>query len=318
MRTWCVGTFSMGISIILLGCFLLYSVVKGVQVLDTLTAWWPVLLIILGAEILLYLLLSKKEQSFIKYDIFSIFFIGVLGSVGIAFYCLLSTGLLEEVRHSINTTRQTSNIPDGQLTIPESIKTIVVDAGHHPLTIEGNNTNQIHLLGTYEMTTKANEKLNLKQEDFLSVQTAGETMYVTLKSLPVQHTLFNSMAQVNPTLVLPQNKNVEIRASNNELSLYPGQLQNNWFVQESSNISVHLAKDSDVSLTAITNQKEAHGNTPWEQVEDLTKKESNSSEENPELNEQEHWYKNTFKTGNGTYKLNIEKAYNLNMSVIEK
>ena len=111
------------------------------------------------------------------------------------------------------------------------------------------------------MTTKANEKLNLKRDDFLSVQTAGETMYITLKSLPVQHTLFNSAPQVKPTLVLPQNKNVEIRASNNELSLYPGQLQNNWFVQESSRVSVHLAKESDVSLTAVTNQKkhtEAH------------------------------------------------------------
>ncbi|TCJ83879.1 UNVERIFIED_ORG: hypothetical protein EDC93_102575 [Bacillus cereus] len=318
MRTWRVGTFSMGLSIISLGCFLLFSVVKGTEVLDSLTAWWPVLLIILGVEILLYLLFSKKEQSFIKYDIFSIFFIGVLGSVGIAFYCLLSTGLLDEVRHSIHTTRQTSNIPSGQLDIPESIKKIVVDAGQHPLTIEGNDTNQIHLLGTYEMTTKANEKLNLKQEDFLSVQTAGETMYISLKSLPVQHTLWNSAPQVKPTLVLPQNKNVEVRASNNELSLYPGQLQNNWFVQESSNVSVHLTKESDVSVIAVTNQKEAHGNTPWEQVEDLTKKEENTSEENKEFNEQEHWYKNSIKTGNGTYKLNIAKAYNINMSVIEK
>ncbi|EJQ47907.1 MAG: exosporium protein E [Bacillus wiedmannii] len=318
MRTWRVGTFSMGLSIITLGCFLLFSVIKGTQVLDTLTAWWPVLLIILGAEILLYLLFSKKEQSFIKYDIFSIFFIGVLGSVGIAFYCLLSTGLLDEVRHSINTTRQTGNIPGGQLDIPESIKKIVVDAGHRPLTIEGNNTNQIHLLGTYEMTTKANEKLNLKQEDFLSVQTAGETMYVTLKSLPVQHKFFNSTPQVTRTLVLPQNKNVEVRASNNELSLYPGQLQNNWFVQESSRVSVHLEKESDVSLTAVTNQKNTHGNTPWEQVEDLTKKEDNTSAENPKFNEQEHWYKSSIKTGNGTYKLNIERAYNINMSIIEK
>ena len=153
-----------------------------------------------------------------------------------------------------------------------NLSKIVVDAGHQPLTIEGNNTNQIHLLGTYEITTKANEKLNLKQDDFLSVQTAGETMYITLKSLPVQHTLFNSAPQVKPTLVLPQNKNVEIRASNNELSLYPGQLQNNWFVQESSRVSVHLAKESDVSLTAVTNQKETHGSSPWEQVEDVTKK----------------------------------------------
>ena len=97
-------------------------------------------------------------------------------------------------------------------------------------------------------------------------------MYVTLKSLPVQHKFFNSTPQVTRTLVLPQNKSVEIRASNNELSLYPGQLQNNWFVQESSRVSVHLAKESDVSLTAVTNQKETHGSTPWEQVEDVTKK----------------------------------------------
>ena len=73
-----------GASIISLDAFY-YFQSKGIQVLDTLTAWWPVLLIILGAEVLLYLLFSKKEQSFIKYDIFSIFFIGVLGSVGIAF-----------------------------------------------------------------------------------------------------------------------------------------------------------------------------------------------------------------------------------------
>lgn len=62
MRTWRVGTFSMGLSIIALGCFLLFSVIKGTEVLDSLTAWWPVLLIILGAEVLLYLLFSKKSN----------------------------------------------------------------------------------------------------------------------------------------------------------------------------------------------------------------------------------------------------------------
>jgi len=283
MRTWRVGTFSMGLSIIALGCFLLFSVIKGTEVLDSLTAWWPVLLIILGVEILLYLLFSKKEQSFIKYDIFSIFFIGVLGSVGIAFYCLLSTGLLEEVRYAIHTTRQTNTIPESKLSIPESINKIVVDAGtdNHPLTIDGRNSNEVSLL-------------------------------------PFHQRLFGHEPRVKPTLVLPQTKHVEIRASNRDLSLYPGQLQNNWFVQESSGVSVHLIKESDISLTAVTNQKEAIGNTPWEQVEDLTKKENNSSEENPESNGQEHWYKNSIKTGNGTYKLNIEKAYNLNMSVLEK
>ena len=35
MRTWRVGTFSMGLSIISLGCFLLFSVIQGTKVLDS-------------------------------------------------------------------------------------------------------------------------------------------------------------------------------------------------------------------------------------------------------------------------------------------
>ncbi|WP_459501378.1 LiaF transmembrane domain-containing protein [Bacillus sp. C1] len=318
MRTWRVGTISMGISIITLGCFLLFSTIKGTQTFDHLTAWWPILFIVLGIEILLYVTFSKKEQPIIKYDIFSIFFIGLLGTIGIAFSFLLSTGLLEEIRYSIDTTEQTNNIPEVQHDIPDSIKKVVVNTSNHPLTIEGSNSNKVHLLGTYEMTMKENEKDKLQQDDFMTVQTVGETMYVTVKPLPVHHKFFASQSKMTATLVLPQNKNVEIRSSERELSLYPGQLQNNWSVQERSNVSVHLVKDSDITLSAVTNQKEAHGNLPWEHVEELTKRENNSSEEKPESSEKEQWYKNTIKTGNGTYQLNIQKAYHIDMSILEQ
>ena len=96
-------------------------------------------------------------------------------------------------------------------------------------------------------------------------------MYITLKSLPFHQRLFGHEPRVKPTLVLPQTKHVEIRASNRDLSLYPGQLQNNWFVQESSGVSVHLIKESDISNSS-NKPKEAIGNTPWEHVEDLTKR----------------------------------------------
>ncbi|ENQ3108035.1 hypothetical protein SAMN04488168_11553 [Bacillus sp. 491mf] len=318
MRTWRVGTISMGISTITLGCFLLFSIIKGIQVFDNITAWWPILFIVLGIEILLYVIFSKKEQPIIKYDIFSIFFIGILGTIGIAFYFLLSTGLLEEIRHSIHTTEQTNNIPEVQYDIPDSIKKIVVNTSNAPLTIEGSNSNKVHLLGTYEMTMKENEKDKLKQDDFIAIQTVGETMYVTLKPLPVHHKFFASQLRMTATLVLPQNKNVEIRGSERGLSLYPGQLQNNWSVQESSSVSVHLVKDSDMTLSAVTNQKDSHGSTPWEHVEELAKKENNTSEGNPDSNQQEQWYKNTIKTGNGTHQLNIQKTYNIDISVLEK
>ncbi|PFN06204.1 LiaF transmembrane domain-containing protein [Bacillus cereus] len=317
MRRWRVGTLSMGMTIIALGCFLLFSMLKGIQVLDSFTAWWPVLLIVLGIEILLYVSFSKTEQSFIKYDIFSIFFIGALGTIGIAFYFLLSTGILEEIRYSIEANEQTNDIPDIQHSIPDSIKKLVIDTNNTPLTIESSNINKMHLFGTYHMTINKNEKHKLKQEDFLSMKTVGETMYITLKQLPVNQKFFASQSSMIATLVLPQNKNVEIRKSERELSLYPGQLQNNWSVQEGPNISVYLAKNSDITLSAFTNQQESEGTIGWDSVEELTKKENHSSEEHLDTNKQGQWYKNILKIGNGAHHLYIQKAYNLNVNVLE-
>ncbi|KEK24646.1 hypothetical protein [Bacillus gaemokensis] len=317
MRKWRVGTISMGVSIITLGCCLLFSIIKGIQVFDSLTAWWPIIFIILGIEILLYVSFSKKEQPIIKYDIFSIFFIGVLGTIGIALYFLLSTGLLEEIRYSIGANEQTNDIPEVQHNIPDFIKKIVVDTSNTPLTVEGGNSDKVHLFGMYQMTMKENEKNKLKQEDFISIKMVGETMYVTLKPLPVTHKFFATQSRMTATLVLPQNKNVEIRGSESELSLYPGQLQNNWSVQGKSSVAVHLVKDSDITLLAVTNQKDSHGNIPWEHVEELRKKENDPSEENPDINKQEEWYKNTLKLGNGTHHLYIQKTYSLDVNVQE-
>ena len=95
-------------------------------------------------------------------------------------------------------------------------------------------------------------------------------MYITLKSLPVQHTLFNSAPQVKPTLVLPQNKNVEIRAPITNY-LFIRSITKQLVCTRKLKSVCPSCKESDVSLTAVTNQK-THGSSPWEQVEDVTKK----------------------------------------------
>lgn len=66
-------------------------------------------------------------------------------------------------------------------------------------------------------------------------------------------------------------------------------------------------KNSDITLSAITNQKESEGTIGWEGVEELKKNTNNSSEEYPDTNKQEQWYKNTLKVGNGAHHLYISK-----------
>ncbi|MDM5188038.1 exosporium protein E [Bacillus sp. DX4.1] len=258
------------------------------------------------------------QEVFVKYDIFSIFFIGVLGTIGITLYFLLSTGLLEEIRYSVSASEQTNDIPEVQRSIPDTITKVVVDTSNMPLTIEGTQSSELRLFGTYQVAMDKQEKNKLKQEDFVSIRMIDQTMYVTLKPLPITSKFFVSEPKITATLTLPQNIDVEIRESQRDITLYPGQLQSNWSIQGKSSVSVYLAKDSDMTLSAVTNKKELQGNMPWEYIEELNKNEDTHSREEQNEEQHEKWYTGTLKFGNGTHHLNVLHAYNLDVNVLEK
>jgi len=75
MRRWRVGTFSMGILLIAVGIILLAGEIGGLDGAGLIVRWWPVILIILGLEILIFIAFSRDEQAKIKFDGLSIFLI---------------------------------------------------------------------------------------------------------------------------------------------------------------------------------------------------------------------------------------------------
>ncbi|HHV65279.1 MAG TPA: DUF4097 domain-containing protein [Peptococcaceae bacterium] len=72
MRKWRVGTISMGILLIATGFLLILSELRGYNGAVLILRWWPVILIILGLEILAYLAFSKEDQPRIRLDGLSI------------------------------------------------------------------------------------------------------------------------------------------------------------------------------------------------------------------------------------------------------
>jgi hypothetical protein len=76
MRQWRVGTISMGILLIVVGSICLLSNFTGSYIMiKTLLNWWPVVLILLGIEVLIYSLFLKEDSPRIRFDGFSIFII---------------------------------------------------------------------------------------------------------------------------------------------------------------------------------------------------------------------------------------------------
>ena len=88
MKHWRVGSLSMGLILIATGITMLVSLVVRVDMLKILLTFWPIVLICLGIEILLHLFVKKGDDSKLRYDGLSIFFISFLLILSIGFYAL--------------------------------------------------------------------------------------------------------------------------------------------------------------------------------------------------------------------------------------
>lgn len=76
-RRWRVGTLSMGLSLLFLGGLVMASQWKGADVFETTLAWWPIIFILLGLEIVIYTLWFRGKGK-MYYDVLSVLFVGFL------------------------------------------------------------------------------------------------------------------------------------------------------------------------------------------------------------------------------------------------
>jgi hypothetical protein len=216
MRTWRVGTFSMGASMIFVGITLLISIWRGLSAFDTLIAWWPIVFVLLGCEILLYLWGSQKEQKLIHYDLASLFVVGCIGVLAIGFSLVTSTGVLAEIRHQVGSIEKTEELPPLRQPIPLEVKKIVVQTSDRNLKVDRTPDRELNLFGNYRSVTyKDGGSPKPGPGDTASVRTIGDTMYVSIKDLPRDRGLRDYSPSASISLVLPQDMPVELRGMDN-------------------------------------------------------------------------------------------------------
>lgn len=305
MRTWRVGTISMGISLVGLGLVLLVSQIADMNLTTILLSWWPLLFIILGTEILFYIYLSRKESSFVKYDILSILFVGLLGTTGIVLILLTSSGLMDQVRAAVNSEEKTVNLPGFNQKAGKGIQRVVLDSGPYPLTIESGNDGEVSVFGTYgERVMKDADSLLKKAEDYLLVERNGDTLYISFKDLPIQNGILDSgTMNLKATLIIPAELAVEIDGQSNDLVLKPRKLLNDWSVKDSGYLSVFLQDNSDIKIDAREAEELEGPENGWKMTE-----------VKQETNEQGIVKKNgIFNTGEGKHTLTVTDTFNVNV-----
>lgn len=298
MRIWRVGTFSMGTALLLLGVLLFLSNFNK-DVTPFLLSWWPFIFIVLGLEIIVHLFMRKEENPVIKYDVFSIFFIAILGTVGLVFASVDALGITDEVHAAITNKEMTLDLPEHNLNIANDIKNIVVEDSYHSMTIESSPSNEVLLFGTYRTSMgEGNEKI-IQPNDFASIKTIGDTLYISLKELPRKIGWNSDYVTTKVNLVIPSDVKLEVRGRSDNLILRPNSIENNWFVEDASQVSVYVKEEDDLAVQVLKANHLQTSEQEWEEVEELS----------------DDYLKGNIKLGEGKNKVEIIQAYEVSAYV---
>lgn len=300
MRTWRVGTISMGLTLVLLGIFLVLSQIFNWDLAYVMMSWWPIILIVLGVEVLIYLFLARKENPIVKYDLLSIFLVGIIGVVGIGLATISATGILDKVDEWMNSEVKEVNLPTYSEHLDDSIQRIVVQTGLDPLSIETGKTDEIAIFGTYTAEVGREEVPIEESEDYLFTEHKGDTLFVTFKKQPHTFRPIDHHGDRKATMIIPDHVQVEIDANHQSLYVHSRTLLNEWTIMNAMDVQVMLANDLDVMLNAKNIGHIENEDNYWKLA----------SKGDDEIAGK---HSGTFKLGEGTYMMNILNTSNVSV-----
>ncbi|TKD72163.1 LiaF transmembrane domain-containing protein [Pseudalkalibacillus hwajinpoensis] len=315
MRTWRVGTISMGASLLFLGVMLLLSQVFKWDTAYVFISWWPVLLIVLGVETLLYFVQSRTEKPYLKFDFLSIIFVGIIGTVGIGFTVFQASGLLDHVGSYLDGEVKTTSLPAYNQAVGDDIKRILVNTGNQPVTIESSSDKEVSVFGTYRAQEINDESLLANFEEYLFTKVKGDTLYVTFQDLPERQGLVTRQSTMQATLVVPSTTELEVISSYGGLTLKPRTLVSSWDVSNASEVSINLSRDENLTVNLEHVEYINGEESEWDYSENASGEIPKSSGD--EVMGLEPNQSATLSVGDGDHLVSISNASSVNASIKE-
>lgn len=294
MRQRRVGTLTMGVVLVLLGAVMIFSQIKGMIITSLILKGWPLILILLGGEVLWFSYIQKGENTKLFYDIFSIFIIGVICFTSIGIYSLNEMGLISRVNALVLNQSFMLNIEAKKCPIDESVKKIIVEAPRCDIKVRTGSENTIVAYGKAYIDAESKEKAKalLKAQDVI-YRKHGDVLYVSF-DIPVSGNI--RIEEYN--LIFPENLAVEIDSGSHLLKLQDVKIGANWEITSFGKVEVQLIENPDVKIAALVSDPEdLTGNANW-QIKKVGVPKENSSRGYDEV-------RGEVTCGSGKYSINI-------------
>ncbi len=270
MRKWRVGSLSMGVLLISLGIVLLAALIKETAIITQILNWWPIVLIILGLEIVLYLFMAKEEQPKIKYDIFSIFLIVVIALFSIGVYTVSSIGIIPKITAVIASQEYAVVVPESRTNIPESVSKIFIELPKASVSFKKGEPDSVIVFASGEITAETKERAEdfTNQIEVLTNQ-VGDSMFIQITDIPSARDLNLGANSLSYTIFIPEEKQVEINRQNNyyyyNTMIDCDAITNTWLVENQGMVKLNVKENNNITIKAmVNNQHSLSGNVEWD------------------------------------------------------
>lgn len=295
-----VGTLSLGIFLIGLGSLLFYAQFNEKNALEIAVNWWPVLLFLLGVEVLWYTYSAKEEAPKIKYDFFSIFVIFLFLIISMGVYGLSQTRLTSHLNAWLSAQEFQLQTSPEEVTLDETIKKIVLDVPSSDLRLRTGTEDHVMIFGeayvTAENRTMAEKLIAPKM---LVDRKVGDTLYLSF-NLPLatnNSAYYARMEEI--TLIVPADRSLEVK-SNRRLEVDVTGLKNRLLIEGRGNTELKVPAQSDYAITASVEAEHClQGNAEWTVLDKKRGEEEQEQKGNPSPIQGELTF------GEGRYKINI-------------
>lgn len=266
MSRFKVGTISVAILFIFLGIGMLINQFNDFSIISMVLTWWPVLLILLGIEILIYLWQKRKEdgEPKVSYDIASMFIVLLFGMISIGLYSIQESGVLQAVKTNFVSSSYTIQTPPQVIDDIRGIKNIKVIGNPRVLNIYTTGESKITSYSNWRNIYAANEEeARQYTSKVIDIIRNGDTLFITINE-PININKFLSNPNGHVSLYLPANLEVETDLQYSEVKLYIKELVNSWNIRtHSGSIMTKLEDVKNLTVQATSLHGHINPNPEW-------------------------------------------------------
>lgn len=256
-----VGTISMGVVLIAFGVILFLSQINKFSALNIVLKLWPVILILIGLEILWCRYASRDESTVIKYDLFSIFIVLVILIANIGIFAVSESGLINRFQGMLLSSNYNIDKSINEYMVDGSINKIIIDNANN-LVIRATSGSKISGISKLSVYASSKEEADeLASSDDMRYEKSGDILYVYYSNNVKNNYSYSNIR--NLEIFLPDNIDVEVMNCYNLDLIYSG-FNNKWTFDGVNSLNVRLDKTSNIDVRAFVESADSlSGNIKW-------------------------------------------------------